>query len=168
MITHPLLQTLGSLAAALGLLGLSLLIQTGCHGRSPAAAGLAGFQKGVAYTGYSGTAYEGDGPLRSLEELRRTNASWVSILATGYQDTIHTTSITFTGPETPADASVERVIRRAHDLGLKVMLKPHVDLANDSAHYRGEIGPEFTAADWAAWFASYRPFIVHYAEMAAR
>ena len=48
------------------------------------------------------------------------------------------------------------------------MLKPHVDLANDSPHYRGEIGPGFTAADWAAWFASYRPFILHYAAMAAR
>ena len=48
------------------------------------------------------------------------------------------------------------------------MLKPHVDLTEDSAHYRGEIGPDFTAADWAAWFASYRPFILHYAEMAER
>jgi len=126
------------------------------------------FQKGVAYTGYSATAYDGDGPLLALDRLAQTNASWTSVLVTGYQDTIHSTSIDFAGPGTPTDASVERVIRRAHDLGLKVILKPHVDLARDSQHYRGEIGPDFTAADWAAWFASYGPFILHYAAMAER
>jgi hypothetical protein len=126
------------------------------------------FQKGVAYTGYSRTTYDGDGPLASLDDLKKTNASWTSVLVTGYQDTIHSTSIDFSGPGTPTDASVERIIRHAHEIGLKVMLKPHVDLANDSAHYRGEIGPDFTAADWASWFASYRPFILHYAAMAAQ
>jgi len=126
------------------------------------------FQKGVAYTGYFGTAYDGDGPLLALERLGQTNASWTSVLVTGYQDNIRSTSIDFTGAATPTDASVERIIRRAHELGLKVMLKPHVDLANDSGHYRGEIGPDFTAAQWAAWFASYRPFILHFAAMAER
>ena len=114
------------------------------------------------------TAYEGNDPLQSLDELALTNASWISLLVTGYQDTIHTTAIDYTGPGTPNDASLERIIAHAHGKGLKVMLKPHVDLADDSAHYRGEIGPDFTAADWAAWFASYRPFILHYAEMAER
>jgi len=126
------------------------------------------FQKGIAYTGYGGTAYDGDRPLLSLDHLAGTGATWISLLVTAYQDTIHTTAITFTGPETPSDASLERVIQKAHALGLKVMLKPHVDLSNDPQHYRGEIGPAFTAADWAAWFASYRPFILRYAALAAR
>ncbi len=154
-------------ALALVALGASLLSSATCH-RASDGTNVREFQKGVAYTGYSGTAYEGDGPLQSLQELRRTNASWASVLVTGLQESINTTSIDFAGPETPTDASLERIIRQAHDLGLKVLLKPHVDLANDRAHYRGEIGPDFTAADWAAWFASYRPFILHYAEMAAR
>ena len=152
---------------ALLTLGASLLAAAACH-RASESTDAREFQRGVAYTGYGGTAYEGDGPLQSLQELRLTNASWASVLVTGLQETINTTSIDFAGPGTPNDASVERIIGRAHDLGLKVMLKPHVDLANDSAHYRGEIGPAFTAADWTAWFASYRPFILHYAEMAAR
>ncbi len=142
-----------------------VLFAAACH-RASDDGDLQEFQKGVAYTGYWGTAYEGDGPLLALDRLEDTNASWVSVLVTGYQETIHTTSIDFAGPGTPTDASVERIIRRAHDLGLKVMLKPHVDLANDSEHYRGEIGPDFTPADWAAWFSSYRPFILHYAAMA--
>ncbi len=148
-------------------LGASVLSSTACH-RGSDNAGLQEFQKGVAYTGYSATAYDGDGPVQSLQDLRRTNATWATILVTGMQQTVDTTSIDFAGPATPTDASLERIIGRAHDLGLKVMLKPHVDLADDSAHYRGEIGPNFTAADWAAWFASYRPFILHYAEMAAK
>jgi hypothetical protein len=126
------------------------------------------FQKGLAFTGYSGTAYEGDEPLQSLEHLKQTEATWISLLVTGYQDTIHSTSIDFSGSLTPNDASLERVIAHAKGLGLKVMLKPHVDLLNDPQHYRGEIGPNFTAADWTAWFASYRPFILHYAALAAR
>jgi hypothetical protein len=126
------------------------------------------FQKGLAFTGYSATAYEGDNPLLSLEHLKQTEATWISLLVTGYQDTIHSTSIDFTGSLTPNDASLERVIAHAKGLGLKVMLKPHVDLLNDPEHYRGEIGPNFTAAEWTAWFASYRPFILHYAALAAR
>lgn len=144
-----------------------LLATAACHKASDGS-GIEEFQRGIAYTGYSATAYEGSGPLLALDELALTNATWISLLVTGYQETIHTTSIDFAGPGTPGDASLERTIAAARGQGLKVMLKPHVDLSNDAAHYRGEIGPDFTAADWAAWFASYRPFILHYAEMAER
>jgi hypothetical protein len=138
-----------------------------CRSKSPAN-GLRVFEKGIAFTGYGATSYDGNGPFASLDTLKATNATWISLLTTAYQDTINSTAITFSGPETPTDASLERIIQRAHSLGLRVLLKPHVDLANDPAHYRGEIGPAFTAADWTAWFASYRPFILHYAAMAAR
>ena len=148
-------------------LGGLLIITPGCSRRSGPAPSEE-FQKGVAYTGYGGTAYDGAGSLLALDRLKATNASWTSVLVTAYQETIHTTAIDYAGPATPPDAAVERIIRRARDLGLKVMLKPHVDLANDSQHYRGEIGPNFTAADWEAWFASYRPFILHYAALAER
>jgi hypothetical protein len=158
---------MGGRAWPAGVLLAALLLPSACH-RASEAPILEEFEKGVAYTGYEAAAYEGDGPLLALERLASTNASWTSVLVTGYQDTIHTTSIDFTGPGTPTDASVERIIGRAHDLGLKVMLKPHVDLANDSSHYRGEIGPNFAAAEWAAWFASYRAFILRYAAMAER
>jgi Glycoside Hydrolase Family 113 len=150
------------IAAALG--GL-LALTAACH-RSADQGIPQEFQKGVAYTGYWGTAYDGDGPLLALDRLAATNASWTSVLVTAYQENINTTAIDFAGPATPTDASLERLVAHAHALGLKVMLKPHVDLADDPAHYRGEIGPNFTPADWAAWFASYRPFILHYAAIA--
>jgi len=127
----------------------------------------AGFQKGVAFTGYWSGAYAGDGPLRSMDALKSTKAGWVSVLVTAYQENIASTVIDFQGPSTPTDDSLIRLIGYARGIGLKVMLKPHVDLANDPQHYRGDIGRNFSEADWAAWFASYTAFILHYAEMAA-
>ena len=144
-----------------------LLLTTACP-KAPDGAEAGGFQKGIAFTGYGGTAYEGNGPLRALDELAATGASWITVLATGFQTDIRATAVDFTGPRTQTDASIERVIAHARGRGLRVMLKPHVDLTDDPDHYRGEIGPGFTDADWAAWFASYRPFILHYAEMAER
>ena len=144
-----------------------LLLTTACP-KAPDGAEAGGFQKGIAFTGYGGTAYEGSGPLQALDGLAATGASWITVLATGFQTDIRATAIDFTGPRTQTDASVERVIAHARGRGLKVMLKPHVDLTDDPDHYRGEIGPGFTDADWTAWFASYRPFILHYAAMAER
>jgi hypothetical protein len=46
------------------------------------------------------------------------------------------------------------------------MLKPHIDLSNDPTHWRGEIGFGTDETAWAQWFASYRDFIVHYAQLA--
>ncbi|MCU0244704.1 MAG: hypothetical protein MUE80_08230 [Acidobacteria bacterium] len=144
-----------------------LLLTTACP-KAPDGEDAGGFQKGIAFTGYGGTAYEGSGPLQALDELAATGASWITVLATGFQTDIRATAIDFTGPRTQTDASIERIIAHARGRGLKVMLKPHVDLTDDPDHYRGEIGPGFTDADWAAWFASYRPFILHYAAMAER
>ncbi len=124
------------------------------------------FQKGIAFTGYAKDAYDGGGARQALRELAAANAEWVQILVTGYQATRRSTVIDRTGEETPADASLAAIIGFAKELGLKVFLKPHIDLREEPAGWRGEIGQGFTEADWAAWFASYREFIVHYAAMA--
>ncbi len=51
--------------------------------------------------------------------------------------------------------NVTHAIAQAHALGLKVMLKPHVDVLYEDA-WRGEIGESFSEAQWQKWFASYR------------
>ena len=163
-------MALGSRSVRPVLFFASLLVWSSCFSAanptSVETSALRRFQKGVAFTGYSRYAYVGEMPLLSLKALKRTGANWVSILVTGYQETVDSTSINFSGDGTPSDASVADLITSAHDLGLKVMLKPHVDLFKDAAHWRGQIGPRFTAADWAAWFDSYRTFILHYAQIA--
>jgi len=65
---------------------------------------------------------------------------------------------------TPTDESLIHAIEAAHKAGLKVMLKPHLDLIKGGC-WRGEI--QFgNDADWEAWFASYGDFITHYAKLA--
>jgi hypothetical protein len=65
----------------------------------------------------------------------------------------------------PTDESLLRVIRLAEAQGLRVFLKPQVDVLGSG--WRGEVS--FTAeAGWARWFESYQTFISHYAELAAK
>jgi hypothetical protein len=61
---------------------------------------------------------------------------------------------------TPTDAAVRRAIDDFRRRGLKVMLKPHVDVQDGT--WRGAIRPR----DTGAWFASYDAFIRHYAALA--
>lgn len=58
---------------------------------------------------------------------------------------------------------VIHAIETIHSLGMKVMLKPHVDLYNDE--WRGEIWFN-DEEDWSVWFDSYKQFICHYAKLA--
>ena len=62
--------------------------------------------------------------------------------------------------DTPTDKSIQHAIKTCHLLGMKVMLKPHVDCL-DGQSSRGDI----VASD--AWFASYKNMILRYARLAA-
>ena len=123
------------------------------------------FQKGVAFTGYSRYSYVGEGPRQAIRDIAAVNAGWISLLVTAYQETVASTAIDLYGEGTPTDASLAEVIAYAHELGLKVMFKPHVDILEGN-RWRGEIGPAFDEAAWAVWFDSYRSFILHYSALA--
>lgn len=124
-------------------------------------------QNGITFVSWWNGQYSSPGADRSLRNLAATGAAWVSLLVTGYQDDVGSTHIAISREKTPTDADLIHVVEEAHALGLKVMLKPHVDLFDDPDHWRGQIGQEFASeADWEAWFASYRDFIFHYAELA--
>ncbi|HUS15586.1 MAG TPA: hypothetical protein VM536_11295 [Chloroflexia bacterium] len=124
------------------------------------------FQKGANFTAWWYTQYSGAGADQALAQLAATGANALTLVVTGYQDGLGATQITFGQPRTPSDADLLHVIARAHSLGMTVMLKPHVDLA-DASHWRGEIGARFSGeAAWQAWFASYQNFINHYAAVA--
>lgn len=141
---------------------ITLLARTG---HAPAAHAQVEMQKGMSYaTWWSGSYSTPDADL-ALAHLADTGANWVSIIVTQYQDNLNSTAIAPTAG-TPTDADVIHAITEAHQLGLKVMLKPHVDLWADPTHWRGEIGGGFNATQWNAWFTSYRTFINHYAALA--
>ena len=146
---------------------LSVVALAGLAAAGPARAATTGVEKGVSFTGYWHDSYVGSGPRASLRELRATGATWAMVLVTVYQNDINATTISRTEPDTPTDASLRGIIAYAHRLGLKVMLKPQLDLLSDPSHWRGEIGPNFSDADWATWFAAYDEQITHYATLAA-
>lgn len=96
----------------------------------------------------------------SILSMRVAGVRHVSINVFGLQAHEWATVIT-TGDS--ADCKVTKpmvrwLVQRVHAAGMKVFLKPHVDLIN--GHWRGEIRPS------AAWFASYRAFIWEWAAMA--
>jgi hypothetical protein len=62
--------------------------------------------------------------------------------------------------KTHTDQEIIKTIQEIHRRGLKVMLKPHVDVQDGT--WRGELAP----TDPALWFDSYEAFITHYAGIA--
>jgi len=119
--------------------------------------------KGMSFVGWWYGCYETLDSNQSLELLPGIGVEWVSILATWYTDNKSSTEIYPDPDMTPTDEGVVIAIRKAHELGLKVMLKPHVDPV--SGEWRGEIEFE-DEADWELWFDNYTAFIVHYAQIA--
>jgi hypothetical protein len=94
-----------------------------------------------------------------------TNAQWASILTTWYQDTCYSNRI-YATEKTPSDESIVHAINTMHSLGLKVCLKPHLDIIDTSGGtWRGEISC-VSEPDWEDWFSSYRDFLLHYARIA--
>lgn len=122
-------------------------------------------QKGMTFASWSASELLSADSDLALEQVRDTGANWISLIVTQYQDSIHSTKIA-PSEKTPTDEALAHAVESAHALGLKVMLKPHVDLSNDPTHWRADIGTHFTSADWNEWFESYREMILHYASFA--
>lgn len=123
------------------------------------------FQKGITIVSWQKGEYSTPAADKSLKNLAATGANSVAIVVTAYQETVTSTQIT-ASEQTPTDEDLIHIISKAHTLGLKVLLKPHIDILS-SEHWRGEIGFS-TENDWQAWFASYRQMINHYAELAQK
>jgi hypothetical protein len=126
------------------------------------------FQKGVVYTSWwhdTYTSLESDSTI--VEVIKPLGVNWISVIVTCYQENIESTDMhCLTDTKTPTDDDLIHVIKFIHDQGLKVMLKPHIDLSNDDSHWRGQIGFENDETAWQKWFANYTEFITHYAALA--
>ncbi|MGB3056656.1 MAG: hypothetical protein WBC16_00655, partial [Candidatus Omnitrophota bacterium] len=123
------------------------------------------FQKGIGYVTWSKEGYTNPSSDESLAEVRGLGADWASILVTWYQTNCWSGDIQMT-ERTPSDESIIHAIRKAHELGMKVMLKPHLDLLDTSdGSWRGEIGC-LKDPDWDEWFRKYAKFIMHYVDIA--
>ncbi|MBL7157399.1 MAG: hypothetical protein ISS92_04465 [Candidatus Omnitrophica bacterium] len=125
------------------------------------------FQKGMCYTTWSQNAYNTKKSDASLEKIKSINTEWASVLTTWYQDTCFATKI-YSTSNTPSDESIKRAIDKVHSLGMKAMIKPHLDLVStDEGGWRGEISC-MREPDWKKWFESYKKFVLHYAKIAQK
>ena len=146
-----------------------LLVLVALLGATPTSA-LPSKLNGICYASWASqgadsyTSIESDASLARLS--RTTGANFVSIVQTWYMTDQNTTSIAPSKAKTNSDDGVRRAIAVARQNGLEVALKPHVDFLSDDAHWRGEIGPAFSDADWATWFESYTEFMLQMAAIA--
>ena len=121
------------------------------------------------WTGVRGT-WGGPEAERSMDLMvERLGVTWTAITFGALQDTAQSTEIRFRDEPTVTDDEVRWAIRAAKARGLKVCLKPVVNVRNGTwrAHinfFDVDVPPEPT---WAEWFASYTEFIVHHARIAA-
>jgi len=96
----------------------------------------------------------------SRNDFAATNANWAGVLVTWYQPNITANAMAPNTNQTPTDAAVTQAIQEFHNKGIKVMLKPHVDV--DDGNWRGNINP----SNPDTWFANYTQFMVKYAQLA--
>ena len=119
------------------------------------------FQKGLVYTSWMADELSSPASDMMLAYLKESGFDTVSIMVPAYQDNIDS-DIIFTNDmengDTPTLDALEHAIETCHTLGLRVMLKPHVDPRTDEA--RINIMPS------DAWFDSLEEFTLRYAYFA--
>lgn len=100
-----------------------------------------------------------------IDEIAATGANTVSLVVAGYQENCDSASIFIDARKTPPAERIRRLIDRAHEKGLRVVLMPIVLLENPKdGEWRGKIAP--ANADWGAWWEDYVNYIMHYARLA--
>ena len=104
----------------------------------------------------------------SLRAMADHGVNWTAIAYSALQETAQSTEVRFREEPTVTDDEIVWAIREAQALGLKVCLKPVVNVADGT--WRAHIG--FFDQDvpgeptWGEWFDSYRGFILHAARIA--
>jgi len=123
------------------------------------------FHKGMAFGGDVPTIpFDSADAVRSLQSVRGLGADWVCICFSWFQPNINSTVISPDAKKSPTSQQVASIVRNATAIGLKVLLKPHVDVLDGT--WRAWIGTHFTEQDWNYWFASYYSYYLFYARIA--
>lgn len=121
-----------------------------------------GYWKGISFSheGRGANGYGSASADRELGRIRDTGANAVALVPYAFTRAPDETSIRFRTLET--DARLARSVRRARELGLRVMLKPHLW---SGSTFHGSIS--FARKErFDAWFEDYRRWILHYARFA--
>ncbi|PZQ89184.1 MAG: 1,4-beta-xylanase [Leifsonia xyli] len=103
----------------------------------------------------------------SMRLMAGHDVTWTALAYAAEQEHVYSTEIPLDGVQV-SDDEIVGAIRAAHALGLRVCLKPVVNVADGS--WRAHIGffddPVPGEPTWAEWFVSYERFILHAARIA--
>lgn len=121
----------------------------------------------LARNGY----YSSEAGKQEIQNVIHSGATAVALMVSFMQDTFASTRVYRDFIMTPSDDEVRETIRAFRQAGIKVMLKPILNMW-DSTH-RGDIAfpPQLEMIAgikvdyWAEWFKNYTAAIVHYARL---
>ncbi len=120
----------------------------------------ASWQAGVNITANAAADLLDAGSDAGIQTAAQERETSIEIVPTWYMTTATSSAIDPDPVRTPSDASVIHAATTAMGLGLRVLLKPQLDVLDGT--YRGRLDP----ADRSAWFTAYRTMLIHYATMA--
>ena len=130
------------------------------------------FIKGVTFAAFSHReSLESKEARESLKNLKeKTGANFITIVPNGLQETPQSQEISYTSEATVSDEELLSMIHFAHDLGLRVALKPTVNCKNGTwrAHINFFDKDVPCEPKWSNWFAAYTDFQLHYAAIAEK
>ena len=115
---------------------------------------------GFTFPSWWKDSYQAAGARKSLADLAATGANSVALIPTWYMKTGESSTFAPTD-QSASDESLRLTIRSAKSLGMRVVLKPHVNCQDGRA--TALIRPK----DVKLWFRNYREFSLHYARLAA-
>ncbi len=119
-------------------------------------------QKGMTlYAGWWVTNYSGADAAGQIPKIQALGADSIAVIPQWFQATKSSTVIYQDAQKSPSDDGIRSIIGKAKAAGLKVFLKPHCAVLDGT--WGGAIAP----SNLAAWQASYRSFILRFAQMAA-
>ncbi len=106
----------------------------------------------------------------AFDRLAALNVNWISQTPFGWQRSAGAPEVVLATSGRvwwgESDEGLADAARRARKRGIRTILKPHVWIRDRSdGRWRGNIDFS-TPEEWDRWWASYRRFILHYAELA--
>jgi len=99
---------------------------------------------------------------QQLQELHAMGVNAIAVVPYGWMRSLDDQRVNYTGTD-ETDEELAQVVRAAHRLGMRVMLKPHVWVGGGA--FTGNIRFDDPGRR-AAWLASYRRMALHYARVA--
>src|SRR3954454_19453388 len=121
----------------------------------------ADWHEGATVTSWWHDDYLAPTSTASIDELAGIGGKDAAILTTWYMNTGTSSNIVDDPSRTPTDAGVRSAIEQAKAAGMRVILKPHVDVLDGT--FRASVHP----ASPSTWWADYRTMLLHYADIAA-